>query len=143
MVTLASYLFFPGDTEEAFKFYKSVFNGEILGLQRYKEVFPGDKRLSKKDENKVQHMALRIGKDGILMGTDWVESFMGKLVQGNNYQISVFPESKKEAEVLFAALAAGGEIEFEMEDHPWGGYDGGCKDKFGVRWTVYWYEPAK
>lgn len=143
MVTLASCLFFPGNTEEAFKFYKSVFNGEILDIQRYKEIFTGDKRLLKKDENKVQHMALRIGKDGILMGTDWVESFMGKLVQGNNYQISVFPDSKKEAEVLFAALAAGGEIEFKMEDHPWGGYDGGCKDKFGVRWTVYWYESAK
>jgi len=143
MVTLASYLNFPGNTEEAFDFYKKVFNGELMGIQRYKDIFSGDKRLAKKDENKVQHMALRIGKDDILMGTDWVESFMGKLVPGNNYVISVFPESKAEAEVIFTALAAGGTIEFPMDDHPWGGYDGGCTDKFGVRWTVYWWDPAK
>ncbi len=140
MVTLASYLYFPGNTEEAFNFYKSVFGGEFMGLQRYKEIFPGDKRLSKEDENKVQHMAMRVGKDDILMGTDWVEALMGKYVAGNNYVVSVFPDSKAEADVIFTALAAGGEIEMPMDDHPWGGYDGHCKDKFGVRWTVYWYE---
>ena len=145
MVTLASYLTFPGNTEEAFNFYKSVFGTEILGIQRYKEIFPGDKRLKKEDENKVQHMALRIGKDGILMGTDFVPEFFGggKLVQGNNYVISVFPETKEEANALFAALSAGGEVTFPMADHPWGGYDGGCRDKFGVLWTVYWWDPEK
>jgi PhnB protein len=139
MVTLASYLFLPGNTEEAFSFYKSVFGGEILGIQRYKDIFKGDKRLSKKDENKVQHMALKIGKDDILMGTDFLESFQGKLVRGNDYVISVFPDSKEEAQKLFKDLSAGGEVEMPMDDHPWGGYDGNCKDKFGVRWTVYYY----
>ena len=141
MVTLASYLVLPGNTEEAFKFYKAAFGGEIMGIQRYKDIFPGDKRLTKKDENKVQHMAMRIGKDDILMGSDFVESFMGKLVRGNDYVISVFPDSKAEAQKLFKALSEGGEIEIPMDDHPWGGYDGLCRDKFGVRCTVYYYAP--
>jgi PhnB protein len=143
MVTLASYLYFPGNAEKAFDFYKSVFGGEIAGIQRYKDIFTGDKRLSKKDENKVQHIAMRIGKDDWLMATDSVESFMGKLVRGNDNVISVFPDSKEEAQKIFQALSAGGVVEMPMDDHPWGGYDGVCKDKFGVRWTVYWYEPDK
>jgi len=143
MVTLASYLYFPGNAEKAFDFYKSVFGGETMGMQRYKEVFPGDKRLVKNDENKVQHIALRIGKDDMLMASDWVESFMGKMVRGNDYVISVFPDSKEEAQNIFQALSTGGVVEMPMDDHPWGGYDGVCKDKFGVRWTVYWYEPEK
>jgi len=28
--------------------------------------------------------------------------------------------------------------------HSWGGYDGGgCKDKFGVKWTVHWSDPKQ
>jgi uncharacterized glyoxalase superfamily protein PhnB len=34
-------------------------------------------------------------------------------------------------------------VEIPMDDHPWGGYDGICKDKFGIHWMVYWYEPEK
>ena len=33
MATLNPYLNFPGNTEEAFNFYKSVFGGEFITLQ--------------------------------------------------------------------------------------------------------------
>jgi PhnB protein len=54
------------------------------------------------------------------MGSDFVESFMGKLVRGNDYVISVFPDSKEEADRIFNALSAGGVVEMPMDDHPWG-----------------------
>ena len=37
MLTINPYLNFAGNTEEAFNFYKSVFGGEFLALQRFKD----------------------------------------------------------------------------------------------------------
>ncbi len=37
MATFNPYLNFAGNTEEAFKFYKSVFGGEFIAIQRFKE----------------------------------------------------------------------------------------------------------
>ncbi|OHD69621.1 MAG: hypothetical protein A2W19_01035 [Spirochaetes bacterium RBG_16_49_21] len=37
MATINPYLNFPGNTEEAFNFYKSVFGGEFTIIQRFKD----------------------------------------------------------------------------------------------------------
>ena len=37
MITINPYLNFNGNTEEAFNFYKSVFGGEFLVIQRFKD----------------------------------------------------------------------------------------------------------
>ncbi|MEJ7767706.1 MAG: hypothetical protein WKF89_07830 [Chitinophagaceae bacterium] len=76
MTKLNSYLNFPGNTEEAFDFYKSVFGGEFIGgLMRFKDVdgLPGKENLSEKDLNVLMHVALPIGEN-MLMGTDSLES---------------------------------------------------------------------
>ena len=57
-------------------------------------------------------------------------------MQGNNNYISIFPESREEADRLFAALADGGEVEMPMEDQFWGDYFGSLKDKFGIHWMI-------
>ncbi len=38
MATINPYLMFAGNTEEAFNFYKSVFGGEFLTMQRFKDI---------------------------------------------------------------------------------------------------------
>ena len=43
MKSINSYLYFPGNTEEAFNFYKSIFGGELVGLTRFKEIPEGAK----------------------------------------------------------------------------------------------------
>lgn len=96
--------------------------------------------IPKKDENKVMHIGLPIGKDNMLMATDTLESLGQKLVQGNNFYISIHPDSKEEADRIFKALSVGGTIEMAMANQPWGDYYGSLKDKFGLQWMVNYAE---
>ena len=92
--------------------------------------------LSDEDANKIMHIALPIGKDDVLMASDTLESLGQKLVQGNHVYLSIHPESRDEADRIFTALSAGGRIEMQIADQPWGDYWGSFMDKFGVQWMV-------
>jgi PhnB protein len=141
MTKLNIYLNFAGNTEEAFNFYKSVFGGEFISVVRYKNMPMTGVNIPKKDENKLLHIALPVGKNDILMASDTLESIGQKLIPGNNVYISLQPESKEEADRLFNALSAGGVVRMPMADQIWGDYYGSFKDKFGVYWMVNYTHP--
>lgn len=137
MIKINIYLNFPGNTEEAFNFYKSVFGGEFTKVVRFKDMPMEGVNISKADENKIMYMDLPLGKDNVLMGTDALESSLGqKLVQGDNVNISIHPDTKEEADRIFNALSKDGNIEIPIADQMWGSYYGSFKDKFGVYWMV-------
>ncbi len=131
-----SYLNFAGNTEEAFNFYKSVFGGEFSSLVRFRDFPMEGGSIPQQDADKIMHVALPIGEEGILMASDALESLGHRLVQGNNVYISAHPESKEEADRIFNALSEGGEVEMPIADQMWGDYYGSLKDKFGVLWMV-------
>lgn len=109
MAKLDPYLYFDGNAEEAFNFYKSVFGGEFMGgIMRFKDM-PDGGNLSEEDVNKVMYVTLPM-KDGFLNGSDVVEGFGNKLAVGNNVQIMITPDSKDEADKLFDALSKGGKV---------------------------------
>ena len=135
MITINPYLNFHGNTEEAFNFYRKVFGGEFITLQRFRDTPEADK-LSKDEQEKIMHIALPIGKNNILMATDALESMNQKLHEGNNFYLSISTESETEAEEIFTALAQGGKIEMKLHKTFWGAYFGMLKDKFGVQWMV-------
>ena len=140
MSTINPYLNFPGNTEEAFKFYQSVFGGEFIGgISRFKDT-PEANKLSKEEQEKVMHIALPVGNGQMLMGTDALKSMGQSVTMGNNMYISIHPENKKEADKLFNELSEGGKIEMELQDTFWGGYFGSFTDKFGVKWMVHYQE---
>ena len=132
MAKLNPYLNFDGTCEEAFRFYKVVFGGEFLGDVHKMKDIPG-MEIPEEAKNRIMHVALPVGND-LLMGSD---VFPGQpFVQGNNNYISLFPESREEADRLFGALSEGGEVEMPMADQFWGDYFGSLKDKFGVYWMI-------
>ena len=135
MTAINPYLNFPGTTEEAFNFYKSVFGGEFAMLQRFKDT-PEKDRVPAHEQDKIMHIALPIGKGTILMATDALESMGQKLTAGNNFHLSISTESEEEANTLFNALAARGSITIPLEKMFWGAYFGMCTDQFGVQWMV-------
>ncbi|WP_420571849.1 VOC family protein [Kordia sp.] len=136
MATINTYLSFMGTTEEAFNFYKSVFGTEFVGgIRRFGDM-PNNDSMSEEDKQKVMHVGLPIGSGNFLMGTDALESMGQSLTFGNNYHISISPESKEEATKLFNGLSAGGTITNPLEDTFWGAYFGAFTDKFGVQWMV-------
>lgn len=135
MPKLNSYLNFDGKAEEAFTFYKSVFGGEFVGGVMKMGNAPGTESLSEEEKNRVMHIALPIGND-LLMASDIVPSMGNQLNQGNGNYISIFPESREEADRIFNGLSAEGVVEMPMEDQFWGYYFGSFKDKFGVCWMI-------
>lgn len=141
MAILNVYLNFPGNTEEAFNFYKSVFGGEFTMLQRFKDTPHGEK-MAPNDLDKIMHVRLNVGKDMDLMGSDNVESASPvKFVAGNNFSISVQAESKEEADKIFNGLAAGGKVDMPLQDTFWKAYFGMLKDKFGIAWMINYQYP--
>jgi PhnB protein len=139
MAQVSTYLNFERSTEEAFVFYKSVFGTEFQGeIVRFSAVPPqeGQPGIRDEDKNLVMHVSLPILGGHVLMGTDAPESMGFKLNQGNNLYIMLQPDSKDEADKLFAALSAGGNVEMAIEDQFWGDYFGSFIDKFGVGWMV-------
>jgi PhnB protein len=142
MATLNPYLNFKGNAEEAFNFYKSVFGGEFTNLQRFKDTPEGDK-LSTADKEKIMHVALPIGKGNVLMATDAIESMGHKLTVGNNFHISISPDTKEETTKLFNSLSAGGNVTVPLQKMFWGATFGMFTDKFGVQWMVNYDENAR
>jgi PhnB protein len=142
MTVVNVYLNFPGNTEEAFNFYRSVFGGEFSSVVRFKDMPMEGVSIPKEDEDKIMHIGLPITKDQVLMATDALESLGQQLTQGNNAHISIHPHSKEEADRLFNALSAGGTVEMPIGDQPWGDYYGSFRDRFGVQWMVNHSEQA-
>ncbi len=139
MAQVSTYLNFPGTTEEAFTYYKSVFGTEFMGdIVRYGSVpMPdGAPPMSDADKNLVINIALPILADHLLMGTDAMESMGGPFVQGNNVHICLHPDTRGEADRLFAALSEGGKVEMAMAEQFWGDYYGSFADKFGINWMI-------
>ena len=135
MATINPYLNFKGNAEEAFNFYRSVFGGEFLMIQRFKETPEGDKMPANEGE-KIMHMALPIGKGNVLMASDALGSMGQSLTEGNNFYISVNADNKHEAEHLYNGLSEGGQVTMPLHNAFWGDYFGMLTDKFGIQWMI-------
>jgi PhnB protein len=139
MAQTSTYLNFNGTTEEAFNFYRSVFGTEFIGdIMRMGDAppQPGQPPLSESDKKFVMHVALPILGGHLIMGTDAVESMGFKLNQGNNVYISLDPDTRAEADRIFAALSDGGKVEMALAEMFWGDYFGSLVDKYGTQWMV-------
>ncbi|MBS9523795.1 VOC family protein [Litoribacter alkaliphilus] len=133
MATLNPYLNFPGNAEEAFSFYRSVFGGDYM-IQRFKEI-PDMENLSDEDGEKAMHISFPIG-DCTLMASDVLSSQNQQLTSGNNFYISIDAKSEEEANRFFDGLSAGGEVEMPMQRTFWNAYFGMLKDPYGIKWMV-------
>lgn len=138
MARVSTYLNFSRNTEEAFKFYQSIFGGEFTrgGIARFRDIPPteGAPQIAEEDKNLVMHIELPILGGHVLMGTDAPESMGFAVNRGNNVHIMLEPDTKKDTQKLFNALSSNGQVTMELQDMFWGSYYGTCIDKFGVQW---------
>jgi len=141
MATFNIYLNFPGNTQEAFDFYKSVLGGEFLTVMRFRDA-PDTDKIPPALLDKIIHIALPVGKGNMLMGTDAAEGMGPKFTVGNNVHITVGPDSEEEARRLFDGLSAGGEVATPLNIAFWGGLFGAFTDKFGINW-MFNYDPRQ
>ena len=136
MRSINPWINFNGNAEEAFTFYKSVFGGEFTKIIRFKDLSGMDFQVPENEANKLMHIVLPIGKQNVLVAND-VPEFMGRVNESENRsKIVVSAESREEADKIFNGLSAGGDIEGDIGDSPWGTYAGMFRDKYGIEWIV-------
>ncbi len=137
---VCTYLNFPGNTEEAFMFYKSVFKNEFVGpgIQRFGDLPAEADHPPVNDavKNMILHIELPITGGHILMGTDAPKEMGFTVTKGNNMHISIEPETRAETLRVFEALSAGGNITMPLQDMFWGAYFGSFTDKYGINWML-------
>lgn len=141
--SVSTYVNFPGNTEEVFNFYRSVFKTDFVnGIQRFGDIpaDPSQPPVAENVKKMVLHVALPILGGHILMGTDAPKEMGFSIVQGNNMHINLEPESREEAKRIFDELSAGGKIEMPIQDMFWGAFYGSFTDKFGINWMVNYQE---
>ncbi|GAB3413558.1 VOC family protein [Niabella aquatica] len=135
MTIVNPYLYFNGNCEEAFNFYKSVFRAEFKYIGRYKDVPQTDRSVFSDQDNKIMHVSLPISSETTLMGSDNAALFR----QGgsiNNFSLAISTDKKEEADRLFQALSIHGEVKLPINETFWGSYYGIVTDQFGISWKV-------
>lgn len=136
---VTTYLNFPGNTEEAFLFYRSVFKSDFInGIQRFEDIpaDTGHPPVADAIKKMVLHVELPILGGHILMGTDAPKEMGFTLSSGNNMHICLEPETREEAKRLFDELSVGGQVSMPLADMFFGAYFGEFKDQFGVNWMI-------
>jgi PhnB protein len=137
MARVTTYLNFAGNTEEAFRFYQSVFKTEFVGpIMRFGDAppQPGQPPLPAAQARMILHVSLPILDGHVLMGTDAGEGMGFKLNQGNNIYLNLEPDTRAETDRLFAGLGQGGKVEAPLAEMFWGSYWGRLTDRFGIHW---------
>lgn len=127
------YLFFGGRCEEAIEFYRTTLGAEIDILMHYKDSpepqSPG--MIPPGYENKVMHTTFHIGKT-TLMASDGC----GKTPSFGGFSLSLAVPTEAEADRVFAALSAGGEVQMPLAKTFWSPRFGMLTDRFGLSWMI-------
>ena len=141
MITLNPYLVFKDNCEDAFNFYKVVFDGVILFMGRYKDVPQADRHLFPNSaDEKIMHASLQINKDTVLMGCDSIETY--EQSKANNFYLYISTGNQEEAYRIFNELSAEGKIIMPISQTFWSTHYGMVNDKFGIHWKIT-FDPNK
>jgi PhnB protein len=126
------YLFFDGRCEEAAEFYKRNLGAEIIAVIRFKDSPEPPVGMAPGSENKVMHMALKIG-DTQIMASDGANTGATNF---HGFSLALSVKTPAEAERLFSALADGGQVRQPLVTTFFSPKFGMVADKFGLGWMV-------
>lgn len=145
MAKIHAYLNFNGNCEQAFAFYRTVFNTDGVGTYRFGDM-PADPNfpLAEEDKNKIMHTALMINVDSMLMGSDCIEQFGHKAVPGTNTYIMLDVESPEEAKKLYDALVVNAQnVEMPLGEQFFAELYASFTDQFGTSWMIHYEGKSK
>ena len=104
------YLFFEGRADEAIEFYKKTLGAKVEMVMRFKEA-PDQSMISPGSAEKVMHARIKIG-DTTVLASD------GRNTGKPNFQgfsLTLYAKDEAEADKLFGALGAGGEVRMPLD----------------------------
>jgi PhnB protein len=128
------YLFFNGSCEQAVEFYRKALGAEVEMMMRFKESPepPQPGMVPPGFDNKIMHTSFRVGGTTV-MASDGCSTEKPNF-QGFSLSLSVPTET--EADLVFAALAEGGQVRMPLAKTFWSPRFGMVADRFGVGWMV-------
>ena len=130
-----TYLNFPGNCEEALKFYEQHLGAKVLSKMRFADMGgPGGPQNLPPDLNRegIMHSRFMLG-DATVMASDGPPERVQPM---RSAYISLSVDSDEEAERIYNALTEGGEVFMPMGEQFFAHRFGQFRDKFGVNWMV-------
>jgi PhnB protein len=127
-MNLETYLFFPGNTEDAMDFYQGIFGGDLSVTRR------GDVDPSAPDSEK--HLVINAALDTgsfVFRASDRADAT--NEVQ-TRIELSIVGTDDSDLRRIFDALSDGGAVKAPLEKMFWGDVFGALVDKFGIGWQV-------
>ena len=128
---LATYLGFPGQCEEAFKFYEGCFAAKLGPMFRY----AGTEFASQVPpdwQDKVMHASVSFGETVIMACDDPPSRYHAPAGVSLSLQLS----NVADAERIFGELSEGGNVTQPLETTFWAARFGAVTDRFGIPWIV-------
>ena len=130
-MTVLTYLFLDGRTEEALDFYKKAVGAEVTMLMKFKES-PDKSHIPAGGDDKVMHAVFKVG-DTSMMISDGMNKGSPKF---DGFAFSINANDVPQAQKYFHALAEGGAVTMPLTETFFAKTFGMVTDKFGVRWMV-------
>jgi PhnB protein len=131
---LDMYLNYPGNCEDAFRFYEKELRGKITTMMRHGDVpeskVPADWKAA------ILHARLEIG-NAVLMGAD-----IPSAQPMRSAYVTLTVDSAEETERIYRVLSEGGEIFMKMEQTFFAKRFAMLRDKFGTSWMLLHDVPA-
>ena len=125
------YLFLEGRTEEAIEFWHKAVGAEVQMLMRWKDS-PDQSMCTPSNANKVMHAQFQVG-DTTIMASDGRN---GGAPTFHGFALTIAANSEAEADKLFEALGAGGQVTMPLGKTFFSARFGMLADKFGVGWMI-------
>ena len=133
MTQAIAYLAFNGNCAEAMRFYEGALGGKLEVLMSGAESPMAD-QIPKESAHRILHARLVLPGGGMLYAGDCPENMPYDGIKG--VSIAVDYATIEEADKVFAALSAGGQVTMPMQPAFWAKRWGMTADKFGTNWIV-------
>ena len=133
MTQAIAYLAFDGNCADAMRFYERALGGKLEVLMSGADS-PVAADIPKEFADRILHARLVLPGGGMLYAGDTPAHLPYEGIKG--VSIAIDYASVAEAEKVFAALAAGGQVGMPMQPTFWATRFGMCTDKFGTSWAV-------
>ena len=133
MTQAIAYLAFNGTCADAMRFYEQALGGKLEVLMSGADS-PMAEQMPKEFANRILHARLVLPGGGMLYAGDAPAHVPYEGIKG--VSIAVDYDSVAQAQTVFAALAAGGQVTMPMQPAFWAKTWGMCIDRFGTPWVV-------
>jgi len=131
---MQTYVNFAGTCAEAFRVYEKELGG-TLGMMMTHAQAPDQSQVKPEWKDAVLHARLSVG------GTELMGADIPSAQPMRSAYLSLSVDSDAEAERIFSALSAGGEVFMPLQETFFATRFGQLRDRFGINWMILHERP--